>query len=144
MPDRSAVRECSVARTLDLVGEKWSILAIRELMLGNHRFDEMVRRTGAPRDMLTTRLRKLEEVGLIERRLYQEGPPRYEYHLTELGKSLSPVMNVLRDWGDTHLAGPEGPPIRFRHTCGEVFHPQVVCAACGGPMTRPRELSRAD
>lgn len=125
------VRECSIARTLELIGEKWSLLAIRELILGSTRFEQIVRYTGAPRDVLTARLRKLEEVGLVERSKYQDRPARYEYRLTELGKSLQPVINVLREWGDQHLAGPEGPPIPFEHTCGEIFHPKVACAACG-------------
>ena len=85
------VRECSVARTLEVVGEKWTLLALRELMLGVHRFDEIAGYTGAPRDILTTRLRKLEANGLIERQLYQERPARYEYHLTALGRARAPV-----------------------------------------------------
>ena len=102
------VRECSVARTLEVVGEKWTLLALRELMLGVHRFDEIAGYTGAPRDILTTRLRKLEANGLIERQLYQERPARYEYHLTALGRSLVPVVTMLREWGDRHLAGADG------------------------------------
>ena len=127
-------RECSIARTLDLIGEKWSLLAIRELMLGSTRFDQIVRFTGAPRDVLTARLRKLEEVGIVERSKYQDRPARYDYRLTERGKSLQPVITVLRDWGDRHLAGPEGPPVPFEHTCGEIVHPQVSCRACGDPI----------
>ncbi|MGN6723367.1 MAG: winged helix-turn-helix transcriptional regulator [Marmoricola sp.] len=124
------VRECSVARALELVGEKWTLLALRELMLGVHRFDEIAGYTGAPRDILTTRLRKLEENGLIERRQYQERPPRFDYHLTALGRSLVPVITVLRAWGDAHLAGESGPPLVFEHTCGAVFHPEIACEAC--------------
>ena len=142
MPKRE-VRTCSIARTLELVGEKWSLLVIRELMLGSHRFDEIVRRTGAPRDVLTTRLRALEERGLIRREQYQDRPPRFGYHLTELGRSLHPVLAVLRDWGDTHLAGPEGPPVVFVHACGEVLHSRVVCEACGEPLEWG-ETSRMD
>jgi DNA-binding HxlR family transcriptional regulator len=128
------VRECSIARTLEVVGEKWSLLAVRELMLGNHRFDEIVRFTGAPRDILTARLRKLEEHGLVERRQYQDRPVRFEYHLTPLGASLQPVVTMLREWGDEHLAGPDGPPIVFEHSCGEVLRPVVTCAACLEPV----------
>lgn len=124
-------RECSIARTLDLIGEKWALLAIRELMLGSTRFEQIVRFTGAPRDVLTARLRKLEEVGIVERSKYQDRPARYEYRLTELGRSLQPVVTVLRDWGDRHLAGPEGPPVTVEHRCGEVLHPEVTCRACG-------------
>lgn len=137
------VRQCSVARTLDVVGEKWSLLAVRELMLGNHRFDEIVRFTGAPRDILTARLRKLEEHGLVERRQYQDRPVRFEYHLTPLGRSLQPVVTMLRDWGDEHLAGDDGPPLVFRHSCGEVLHPVVTCAACAQPV-RFADVSYSD
>lgn len=124
------VRVCSIARTLEVIGEKWSVLAVRELMLGNHRFDEIVRYTGAPRDILTARLRKLEENGIVERRQYQDRPVRFEYHLTPLGLSLQGVVTMLREWGDEHLAGPDGPPVLFQHSCGEVLHPKVVCTAC--------------
>lgn len=126
------VRACSVANTLELVGEKWTLLAVREMLLGNHRFDEFVRFTGAPRDILTTRLRKLEEAGLVHRVRYQERPPRFEYHLTEAGKSLHPIITTLRDWGDDHLVvDPAGPPLAFEHACGEVFHAVLACEACG-------------
>ena len=128
------VRTCSIARTLEVIGEKWSVLAVRELMLGNHRFDEIVRYTGAPRDILTSRLRKLEENGIVERRQYQDRPVRHEYHLTPLGLSLHGVVTMLRAWGDEHLAGVEGPPIVFQHSCGEVLHPVVACAACERPV----------
>jgi DNA-binding HxlR family transcriptional regulator len=136
MPDTPDVRICSIARALDVVGDKWSLLAVRELMLGNLRFAEIVRRTGAPRDVLTARLRKLEERGLVERVRYQERPPRSEYHLTELGWSLQPVITTLRDWGDAHLSGPEGAPVVFEHSCGEVFRPVVVCEHCGEAPAR--------
>ena len=129
------VRTCSVARTLDVIGDKWSLLAIREVMLGNRRFDDISRRTGAPRDILTARLRKLEAHGVIERVPYQERPPRSEYHLTDLGWSLHPVVTVLREWGDAHLAGAEGPPATVVHTCGEPLRAQVVCAHCGAAAT---------
>lgn len=130
------VRVCSVARTLEVVGDKWTLLAIRELMLGNKRFDAIAAKTGAPRDILTARLRKLEERGLVERVPYQERPPRSEYHLTELGWSLHPVITTLRDWGDQHLAGKEGPPAVFVHACGETLEPTLVCAHCGEVVDR--------
>ena len=113
------MRQCSVARALDVVGEKWSLLAVREMMLGTHRFAEMVKYTGAPRDILTARLRKLEDKGLVERRQYSTKPERFEYHLTELGRALSPVIIALRQWGDDHLAEPEGPTMTFTQSPGE-------------------------
>ncbi|MCW2755180.1 MAG: HxlR family transcriptional regulator [Marmoricola sp.] len=134
------VRQCSIARTLDVVGEKWSLLAVRELMLGTHRFDEIVRYTGAPRDILTARLRKLEEHGLLERRQYSERPPRFEYHLTSSGASLLPIITTLRDWGDEHLAGAEPPPAVFRHSCGADLKAEVNCAACHQPV-RAQDMS---
>src|SRR6266480_7018419 len=97
-------RTCSIARTLDIVGEKWALLAIREVFLGDRRFDEMVRRTGAPRDTLAARLRSLVAAGILERRQYSEHPARHEYRLTEVGQELYPVILTLMRWGDKHLA----------------------------------------
>ena len=127
-------RACSVARTLDIVGEKWALLAIREVFLGNRRFDEMVRRTGAPRDTLATRLRTLVDAGVLERSQYCEHPPRHEYRLTPAGRELHPVILTLMRWGDEHLAGAGGPPIDLEHRCGHRFSAQVVCEACGEPV----------
>ena len=143
MPAKPDVRECSIARTLEVIGDKWSLLAVRELMLGNRRFDAISRKTGAPRDVLTARLRKLEAHGIVRRVPYQEHPPRSEYHLTDLGWSLQAVVTMLRDWGDRHLAGRDGPPVTFQHSCGEPFDPRVVCAHCGEPA-RPESLRLLD
>jgi DNA-binding HxlR family transcriptional regulator len=126
-------RECSVARTLEIVGEKWALLAIREVFLGNRRFDGMVRRTGAPRDTLAARLRSLVGAGILERRQYSAHPARYEYGLTEAGRELYPVILTLMRWGDTHLAGDDGPPMVLEHTCGHRLAATVVCEACGQP-----------
>jgi DNA-binding HxlR family transcriptional regulator len=132
-----------VARTLDVVGEKWSLVVIRELMLGSTRFEEIAHYTGAPRDVLTTRLRSLERAGILGRVAYQDRPQRFEYRLTELGESLHPVISVLRAWGDRHLARAEGPPVQFRHECGAVFHARVDCASCGKQVGYG-DLSRLD
>ena len=88
-------RPCSVARTLDIVGEKWALLAMREVFLGNRKFDEMIRRTGAPRDTLAARLRTLVAAGILERRQYCKHPARYEYRLTDAGRDLYPVITTL-------------------------------------------------
>jgi DNA-binding HxlR family transcriptional regulator len=134
-------RACSVARTLEIVGEKWALLAVREIFLGNRRFDEMVRCTGAPRDTLAARLKSLVAAGILERRQYSEHPARYEYRLTKAGLELYPVIMALMNWGDRHLAGPEGPPRVFEHKCGHRVVPQLVCEACGESLdardTRP-------
>ncbi len=134
-------RECSIARTLEIVGEKWALLAVREVFLGNGRFDEMVRRTGAPRDTMAARLRALVGTGILERRQYSEHPARFEYHLTEAGRDLYPVILTLMRWGDKHLAGPAGAPLVLEHRCGHRLSAEVVCQACGEPVvaqqTRP-------
>jgi DNA-binding HxlR family transcriptional regulator len=130
----SQPRECSVARTLDIVGEKWALLAVREVFFGDRRFDEMVRRTGAPRDTLAARLRTLTAAGILERRPYSAHPARFEYHLTEAGRDLYPVIQTLMRWGDRYLADDDGPPLVLEHRCGERLVPQLVCQACGEPL----------
>jgi DNA-binding HxlR family transcriptional regulator len=130
-------RECSVARTLEIVGEKWALLAVREVFLGNRRFDEMVRRIGAPRDTLAARLRSLVGAGILERRQYSEHPARYEYRLTTAGEELYPVILTLMRWGDEHLAENGAAPMVLEHACGHRLVAQVVCEACGEPV-RPR------
>jgi DNA-binding HxlR family transcriptional regulator len=125
-------RECSIAMTLELVGERWAILAIRELFHGVRRFDQIARNTGAPRDILTARLRKLEASGIIERRQYSDRPARYEYHLTQAGRELSDTLTSLMKWGDKHLAQGD-PPVQWRHSCGEILDPVLVCGHCGKP-----------
>src|SRR5438876_9338373 len=92
-------RERSVARTLEIVGEKWALLAVREVFLGNGRFDEMVRRTGAPRDTMAARLRALVGSGILERRQYAEHAARFESHLSDAARDLYPVIMKLMRWG---------------------------------------------
>ncbi len=141
-------RVCSVARSLEVVGEKWALLAVREVFLGNRRFEEMVRRTGAPRDTLAARLRSLVEGGILERRRYAEHPERFEYFLTGPGFDLYPVITALREWGDKYLAGPDGPPLLVEHRCGNRLRSRLVCEACGEPIgagsTRFPSLSASD
>jgi DNA-binding HxlR family transcriptional regulator len=134
-------RECSIARTLDLVGEKWARLAVREVFLGDRRFDEIVRRTGAPRDTMAARLRSLAGAGILERRQYSDHPARFEYFLTDAGKDLYPVIMTLMRWGDKYLAGDGGPPLVLEHSCGHVLAAELTCEACGEAVavgtTRP-------
>jgi DNA-binding HxlR family transcriptional regulator len=135
-------RVCSVARTLEIVGEKWALLAVREVHLGNRRFDEIVRRTGAPRDTMAARLRTLVGAGILERRQYSEHPARFEYRLTQAGRDLHPVILTLMNWGDRYLAGPDGPPTVLEHHGDHRLVAEVCCAECGEPVrtedTRPR------
>ena len=130
----SQPRACSIARALDIVGEKWALLAVREVFLGNRRFDEMIRRTGAPRDTLAARLRTLVASGILERRQYSEHPARYEYRLTEAGRDLYPVIVTLMRWGDKYLAGEDGPPLVLEHHRGHRLQAQLVCESCGDPV----------
>lgn len=136
----SQPRSCSIARTLDIVGEKWALLAVREVFLGNRRFDEMIRRTGAPRDTLAARLRTLVASGILERRQYSEHPARYEYRLTEAGRDLYPVIVTLMRWGDKHLVGEGGPPLVLEHNCGHRLVAELVCESCGEPVD-PRDTT---
>jgi len=140
-PAVAAPRTCSIARTLEVVGEKWALLAVREVFLGDRRFEEMVRRTGAPRDTLAARLRTLVGAGILERRQYSDHPPRDEYFLTESGLELYPVVLSLMRWGDRHRAGDQGPPLELTHNCGHVVDAQLVCRACQEELL-PGEVRR--
>jgi DNA-binding HxlR family transcriptional regulator len=122
-------RPCSVAAALDILGERWSLLAIREMAYGVHRFDQITAYTGASRDILASRLRKLEQRGIVERRQYSEHPPRFEYHLTEAGEDLVPVLRALRQWGDRWAV--DEPNVSFRHDCGHQLELDQTCHACG-------------
>ena len=122
-------RVCSVADALAVVGDRYALLVVREVGFGNTRFQDIAVRTGAPRDVLTSRLRKLEETGILERRLYCERPQRHEYLLTDAGRQLDPILFALKEWGDQHC-NPGAEPVVFEHTCGREFRPVTVCAAC--------------
>ena len=95
-------QRCSVARALEIVGERWTILIVRDAFLGVRRFDEFQRSLGVARNVLNTRLQRLVEAGVLERRRYQERPERFEYVLTDAGRELRPVVEALRDWGARH------------------------------------------
>jgi DNA-binding HxlR family transcriptional regulator len=127
------VRPCSVAAALDVLGERWSLLAVREIAYGVHRFARIAGYTGASRDILADRLRKLEAAGVIERRLYSEHPPRHEYHFTEAGRELFPVMLALAQWGDKWAV--DAPFLTRRHSCGQPLQVDLLCHHCGLPIT---------
>ena len=129
MRDDLPGRPCSVAAALNLVGEKWALLAVREIAFGNKRFDVIARNTGAPRDRLAARLRALEAAGVVVRRPYSDHPPRYEYELTEAGRELRTVLQALRAWGDKWAV--DTPPTAFAHSCGHDLDTALVCRHCG-------------
>jgi DNA-binding HxlR family transcriptional regulator len=133
MRDDLPGRPCSIAAALNLVGEKWALLAVREISFGNKRFDVIARNTGAPRDRLAARLRALEAAGVIARRRYSEHPERYEYELTQAGRELREVLRALRTWGDKWAV--DSPPAAFTHSCGHELDEAVVCRHCGEEVT---------
>ena len=130
---------CSVARALELVGERWTLLIVRDAFLGHRRFDQFQESLGVARNVLQTRLTRLVDAGIMRRERYQEHPPRDEYRLTEMGLELWPVIVDLLHWGDRHLAGSAGPPVLLRHRgCGGAIDSRRRCESCGAEVG-PRE-----
>jgi DNA-binding HxlR family transcriptional regulator len=123
---------CSIARTLEVVGERWTLLIVRNLFLGLRRFDDLQQNLGIARNVLAARLEKLVEAGVVETRPYSERPPRYEYVLTEKGRDLFPVLVALMQWGDRHAPSPGGPPMLMVHRgCGGDVDSHRACTRCG-------------
>ena len=127
--------DCSVARTLEAIGERWTILILRDAFFGVRRFDDFQKDLGIARNVLQTRLTHLVDEGIMRRVPYQDRPVRYEYRLTEKGIDLWPVMVAMLGWGDRYAA-PDGPPVRIVHRgCGGPVTDRGVCAACGAVLT---------
>lgn len=125
---------CSIARTLDVIGEPWSPLVLRDVYRGLTRFEQIHADLGISRKVLTERLNHLVDHGVLERQAYDRRP-RYEYVLTQKGLELVDLLMVMVKFGDAWLAGEAGPPVLYRHRdCGEVSHVDPRCAHCGGPM----------
>lgn len=125
---------CSVARALDVVGEWWTLLIVRNLMLGQRRFEELQSDLGIARNILSDRLTTLVEHGVVEKVRYMEHPERYEYVLTDKGRDLFGVITALMEWGD-RWESPTGAPLMFRHSCGHVVPAGARCSECGEPLT---------
>ena len=126
---------CSIARTVDLIGDGWTPLVLREAFYGTTRFDEFERVLGIGRNVLSQRLGRLVDVDLLERKAYQQNPPRHDYVLTEKGRELFPILAAMMAWGDRWLAPSEGPPVLLRHeACGHDAHAEVVCSECHEPL----------
>ena len=127
---------CSVARTLSVVGDRWTLLILRDAFLRTRRFEDFQARLGMTRHRLADRLAKLVEHGVFARVRYQERPQRYEYRLTEKGRDLYPVIVALVGWGDRWMAGTAGAPIELVHrSCGAVITPALTCPRCGDALT---------
>ena len=128
---RFTAMDCPITRSLDRVGEWWSILILRDALGGMTRFEEFQKSLKIAPNMLTRRLNALVEAGFLARRRYSERPPRHDYRLTDKGRDLWPVLTTMRQWGDKHAA-PDGPPLELIHgACGERSQAVLTCSACG-------------
>ncbi len=135
LPRGYETQNCSVARTLELIGDRWTILIVRDAFLGVRRFDDFQRGLGIARNVLASRLQRLTDDGILERRRYQEHPVRSEYRLTAKGTDLWPVVVTLLKWGDKHLAQ-DGPPLLLVHReCGGELTDHLACEHCGASLT---------
>ena len=130
---------CSIAGCLELIGERWSLLIVRDVFRGKRRFAEIQESLGIARNVLTARLQTLVSHGILERRLYQERPERFEYRLTEKGRDLYPVLISLMRWGDKYTTNESGPPVRLTHECGHDPEAMLACSSCGKQIV-PREV----
>lgn len=143
MPTDFSQMDCSIARTLDVIGERWSLLIVRDAFYGIRRFDDFQSDLGIARNILTDRLNKLVEQGVFEKVLYEERPPRHEYRLTEKGRDLMPVLMSMVAWGDRWACADDDLPVRLTHlACGHGTHAVPACDHCGERL-RWRDL-RAD
>ena len=131
---------CSLARTLSVVGDRWTLLVLRECFLGTRRFDAFEQRLGITRHLLADRLKTLVRAGVLNKVAYQQRPLREEYRLTDKGRDLYPVIMSLVNWGDRYMSDENGPPIRHIHrTCGKPLRAQLVCSVCAEPLA-PHEV----
>ena len=126
---------CSVARTVGVIGDRWTLLILRDCFLGIRRFDDFQARLGVTRHVLADRLKKLVEEGILAKVKYEDRPPRHEYRLTDDGRALHPVLMAIVHWGDTHRVTKKGRPLLHTHkTCGYDFDPVTVCSHCAAPL----------
>lgn len=135
-----AQMNCSIAQTLEVVGEWWTLLILRDAMWGVTRFEDFQQRLGIARNILSKRLDRLVEEGLMERRTYDQGRQRHDYRLTDKGRDLWPVIVMMRQWGDKWIAGEGNEATLVRHTaCGNLTTAVLTCNGCGEELG-PREL----
>jgi DNA-binding HxlR family transcriptional regulator len=132
---------CSIGRAMEVLGERWTFLIVREAFFGVRRFTGLQRNLGIARNILSVRLQTLTRAGILERIRYQEEPERYEYKLTAMGRDLYPAIVSIMRWGDEYLAGDAGPPLLLLHQeCGHHAEPTLVCSHCGEPLD-PRKVT---
>ena len=137
-----SIDTCTIGRAMEILGEKWTVVVLREVFNGIRRFDDMRERTGVPRQMLANRLAMLIDHGLLRREPYREpgARQRHEYRLTAKGFDLYPVLIAVKEWGDRYLAEPQGPPLEFAHRdCGAQVYAEIHCAG-GHHVTEPRDV----
>jgi DNA-binding HxlR family transcriptional regulator len=126
---------CSIARSLETIGDRWTMLILRDAFRGVRRFDDFQRQLGVARNVLTDRLARLVDDGILERRRYQDRPERFEYRLTDKGRDLWPVLVSLMKWGDRHAPAEGGPPMLILHRdCGGELNERSLCSKCGAPV----------
>ena len=127
--------QCSLARTVAVIGDRWSLLILRECFLKIRRFEAFQSKLGITRHLLADRLKKFVRYGVLRRARYQEGPARFEYILTQRGLDLYPVVMSIVHWGDTHMVDERGRPLLHQHkSCGKLFDPVMTCSECGEPL----------
>jgi DNA-binding HxlR family transcriptional regulator len=139
-------KPCSIARTLDVVGDGWTLLVLRDVFRGIRRFDDLAESLEIATNVLALRLKRLTAEGILERIAYQDRPPRYEYAITAKGRDLYPVLLALLQYGDRHLRGAEPPPRVVVHdTCGRAIEPEFVCPHCRSAVSaeNTRTMRRA-
>jgi len=129
MEDALRLPTCSIGRAMEILGERWTLLILRECFYGVRRFSVMQRNLGIARNILSSRLQLLVRTGILERRRYQDEPERFEYRLTRKGLALYPAVVAIMRWGDEHLSE-HGPPVVLRHECGHPADPVLVCSHC--------------
>lgn len=131
---------CSIARSLSVIGDRWTMLILRSAFLRTRRYDDFQQQIGMTSHLLANRLSKLVKLGVMEKQPYQQRPVRYEYRLTERGRDLFPVLQALVAWGDKWMDGGQGAPLEFVHRrCGHKYHPLMVCSECREPID-PHEV----
>lgn len=130
-----AQEPCSVARSVAVIGDRWTLMILRDCFLGVRRFEAFQERLGISRTIIADRLKHLTQEEVLRRTPYQDHPTRHEYRLTDKGLDLHPVVMAIVHWGDRHYAGEAGPPLLHRHkACGCDFHPVQTCSECGEPV----------